>query len=260
MVRCSKVIVCCLMLLSFSLQALQNDNLNKRLTAEKQAILAGLHSELGHVRTETAVDIIGRGLTDDELYLIVEDMLKKDFAAHKELPKDKALAERVSALMRAHASFGRHQSRSLLDSIMRDAESRSVRNRAKNYKRKLDWFGTRNRVMADSEVYQSSQKLMTHRYLNLLNSPDQTMRRWGIEEMSRRGDLDEEVYSTLRRMLTEEVLNPINDTHLDVLAWMCKFLGQADRDNSRSLLESLAENENVHKKIKKYAKKMLAAR
>jgi hypothetical protein len=246
-----------LFLLSCGSQAqVAKNDLQARLQEETAIFKQEIESFRGASLIKTADLLTGSGLSDSDLYAVVEAKTKLLISEHDAKPKDKVVAEELNALIRALGSMGT-ASRELIAGLVESSGSSGIRNRAHRLHPKLDWFAKRNAIMQKPDTYQSGQDLMTHRYLNLLMSDDNVFGRWAMEEMARRGGAEPIVYDKMREILAQEKTSIKSDIHLDYLAWICKLLSQYDAANSAELLNSIKNNpakDKNAKKLKKYVK------
>ena len=186
------------------------------------------------------------------MYEQLEAEVEKSFNRHLANKKDKLEAQVLNSLIRAYASMGYPESEAWVVKLREDSKSRGVRNRAHRLVRKIDWFNLRNKYMNKVEYYEPEQKLMTHRYLGLINSGTPTLMRWAAEEINRQHGAEPEVYEAIRKVLKADVHSVQGDTHLDALAWFCKILKKFDLNDSKELLQTIAKDPKTHKKIVKY--------
>ncbi len=198
--------------------------------------------------------LVGSGITDDELYSIVEKRTKDEYSKHISNPRAKQVAKTFNALIRAYGSFGRSESRDFLINVVSSSRSRGVVGRAQRLYPKLAWFKKRNELMQDKTYYKEGQALMTHRFLGLVNDSDPTMRRWASEEIKRRGGTDGVVYNVMANTLKEEGKSIKSNSHLDSLAWYCKILAKYSSQEHGDLLLAIQSDSGYHKKLKKYAR------
>ncbi|PCK05281.1 MAG: hypothetical protein COA42_18485, partial [Alteromonadaceae bacterium] len=230
------------------------DALSKAQAAEINNFSQLLKSEKGDSLIATANLITGSGISDLDLLKQIGVMIDKAFSKHMQNPRNNDLGKELNALLRAHTSFGNNKSHDYLDRAVDRGKSSGVRNRALRLKNKVYWFKERNSTMQQADHYEASQHIMTHRYINLITSNNYSLRRWGLEELSRQENGEDIVFDTIRKILKKEMLQIRSNLHLDSLAWMCKTLARSDTENSRSLLTSIVKNRRVSKKLRKYAK------
>ncbi len=196
----------------------------------------------------------GSGISDDELYSVVEERTRNEYAKHISNPRDKQVAKNFNALMRAYGSFGKLESSEFIISVVSSSKSRGVSNRAHRLHPKLGWFKRRNELMQNKAYYKEGQDLMTHRFMGLINDSDPSMRRWASEEIKRRGGTEGVVYSAMANTLKEEGKNIKSASHLDSLAWYCKILAKFSPQEHGDLLLEIQSGGGYHKKLKKYAR------
>ena len=230
------------------------DALSKAQAAEINNFSQLLKSEKGDSLIATAKLITGSGISDPGLLKEVEVVLDKELTKYASSNKKKwREAEKLHVLLRTHASFGHPTSLNYISKALKHTKN-ITRARLRRLKPKVSWFKERNSVMQKADHYEASQHIMTHRYINLMESNNYSFRRWSLEELSRQKNAEPIVFDTMRKVLKNEMLQIQNDLHLDSLAWICKTLARSDAENSRELLESIAKNPRIHKKIRKYAR------
>ena len=197
--------------------------------------------------------ISGLGVTDAQLHQQIGQRIHSEYKRYKEGEKNRKQLNRIGALMRAYASFGRVDSQRLLIALSAKHQAKPVRKRALGLLRDLDWYVRRNEIMQKPESYKSGQSLMTHRFLNLLASEDQAMRRWSLEEMYRQGGAEKEVYDEMEAILRREAATAKAGVHLDFLAWICKIFVHFDSRQRGRVLAQI-RNGSFPSKLQRHAK------
>lgn len=228
-------------------------DLSSRLQAEADGYIEQITTLRGQPLIDTADLITGSGLSNAELYSAVEAKINILSAQHSAEPRRQLVAEELSAVLRTLASINPKSER-VINNLIATSTSRGVRNRGLRLLPKLYWFSERNNLMQKPDFYVPGQDLMTHRYLNLIESNDPRNSRWAAEEIDRRGSAEQVVYERMAEIVEQEYLNVKNDIHLDSLAWFCKLLAKYDTQNSATLLNTIRANPRSHKKLRKYAK------
>ncbi len=205
----------------------------------------------------SADEISGAGLNNTQLFDEVEKRLIQQHQAQLVDRKDQLLARQVSALTRTLASSGNYKYKASIDQIFRETRSNGVKRRAKRMKNKFDWYAKRNSIMQNMSQHIEGQDLMTTRLLNLINKEDNLLRRYGAEELSRQSHAEAAILQVIAERLENEHIDPQDNLHLDTLAWFCRILGQFAKEEYRPLLQGIADNKELRKKLRKYAKKAL---
>ncbi|PCJ97572.1 MAG: hypothetical protein COA42_24525, partial [Alteromonadaceae bacterium] len=214
--------------LSLETKSADLNALSKAREAEINDFSQRLKSETGAALLATADLITGSGISDLGLLKEVEVVLDKVFTKHvSNRKKDKRVAEELHRLLRTHASFGSPTSLNYINKTINQTK-KAVRTRARRLKPKVSWFKERNSIMQQADHYEALQHIMTHRYINLILSNNYSVRRWGLEELSRQENAEPIVFETMRKVLKNEMLQIQNDLHLDSLAWICKTLARSD--------------------------------
>lgn len=232
------------------------NDLASRLQAEIDGYKQSIATLRGQALMGSADLLTGSGISDSQLYAVVEAKTKELIAEHEAKPKDKIVAEELNAVVRALGSMS-PKSKDIIVGLVESSSSSGIRNRAHRLHPKLDWFAQRNAIMQKPDFYQPGQDLMTHRYLNLFTYGDYRFSRWGFEELDRRGGAEPVVYKKMAEILVQQKDNIKDAEHLDYLAWITKLLSRYDSTNSAELLKSIKNDPRKDKffqKLKKYAK------
>lgn len=234
--------------------AVKSDNLKTRLQNELDGFYKAIQENTGSSLIVTADKISGAGLDDDKLFKLVDKKLNELLKQHLATPKNNEISLQINALLRSYVSSGKKESLIWADRLLNESKSRGVRNRALRIKNKLSWYQQRNAIMQNPEYYAPSQELMTHRFLNLLNSEDLPLARWGAEEIGRNGGSEAVVFDHMRAYVDSNARKTLTNLELDLIAWYCKTLKKFDLEKSKALLQGLSGDKSVHKKIRKYAR------
>ncbi|MES2822381.1 MAG: hypothetical protein V4732_02180 [Pseudomonadota bacterium] len=225
-------------------------DLDERLRIETEGFIKDISTLGGENLIKTADLILGSGISNKELYTAVDDKVTKNYQEHMNNPKDDIIAQELNSLIRALASIGPQAK----EVIMRldESKSRGIRERAVRLLPKLEWFSRRNSLMQKTDYYEQGQDLMTYRYLNLITSDDPVMRRYGAEEINRRGGAEAIVYKKMAERLEKDKGPIFGSVDIDAYAWFCRILRDYDSQNSSQLLSAITNDKTVPKKIKKY--------
>lgn len=242
--------------LAFAQEQGATNDLAARLQAEIATFKNDIATQRGDRLIDTADLLTGAGLSDAQLYSVVEAKTKELIAEHEAKPRDKIVAEELNAMIRALGSMN-PASKDIIVNLVESSSSRGIRNRAHRLHPKLSWFAHRNMIMQKTDFYLPGQDLMAHRYINLLVDADYNYGRWAMEELDRRGGAEPVVYRKMAEILEQQKENIKSPAHLDYLAWITKILARYDSANSAELLKSIKNDPRKDKffqKLKKYAK------
>ncbi len=228
-------------------------DLTERLRVEAEGFKHDIATLHGESLVEAANIIVGSGVSDPDLYKVVDAKVNEVYQEHLRSPKDKNIALELVSLIRAYASID-PQSRSLLEQILNVSKYRAVRERAVRLLPKLYWFAQRNSLMQKPDFYEPGQDLMTYRFMNLITSNDPVMRRYAAEEINRRKGAEPAVYQKMAEKLEKDKHSIGEGVDLDAYAWFCRILRDYDRQKWSQLLSALTNDPSVNKKIKRFTK------
>ena len=173
-------------------------------------------------------------------------------------PRDKALIPVMVSLLRALAASGSTDYRPALSQVLRESKSRSSRNRAKHVLTKISWYAERNKIMQNMKHHQSTQSLMSTRYLNLLNHYNRNMNRYAAAELYRLGNAEDIVLKRLWSALQSGVKQEKGSLHTDVMAWYCRTIVKLARNDYQERIKELIDDTTVNEKIRNHCSKELS--
>ncbi|WP_444882957.1 hypothetical protein [Microbulbifer sp. PSTR4-B] len=228
------------------------------LNQEIDSFIAELKGEDNFVLTKTANRITGSGLSDERLFDAAEQVLLEKHQANMTVAqRDEKVISEIVNLLRTLSSSGNTKYSPTINKIMRESGNRAIRNRAKHVLTKFSFYQKRNALMQNMEGHVATNSLHTTRLLNLLNSNDMIMQRFAAEEVVRDGAAETVIQEWFYRAVEKDVRQPVDKLHIDTLAWYCKALGTVNKSEYKEFLSSIADDRNVHRKIRRHVKKIL---
>lgn len=205
-----------------------------------------------------AREITSSGLSDVRLFDNVKTILENK---HQELltepDDDELLIYQTMTIVRTLASSGNDMYMPVLYNIMRESNSRGVRNRAKHVLSKIKFYRDRNAIMQNMDSHVDGQSLQSTRMLNLLKNDNLIMSRFASEEIVRKGSAEPAVQEWIAQRLEERVHKVQGKLAIDTYAWYCKVLGTVNKTKYADFLTTLINDKSVDSKIRKHAKKIL---
>ncbi|MFT2092407.1 hypothetical protein [Paraglaciecola sp. 2405UD69-4] len=247
-------------LLSLFSTTLLADDLTSRQTQEIDSYISKLINAEDDELYDLANTIRFSGLSDKRLFEKVAEILKKKHQQLLEIKKpDDQSVNQVKILIMALASSGNSEYWVTLNSILEASSNRNVRNRAHESMKNISFYQKRNTIMQNYDSLLENQSLQTKRTLNLLQSDDRKMSRYGAEDIHRIGSTDASVLEWMAAQLELQAHHAENKLHVDMLAWYCKALAKVDKEKYSPLLNKIIKDKSIHSKIRKHAKKALKA-
>ena len=234
------------------------NNIESQVNAEINNYIRGLQSSSLTEITRTADQISASGLSDKRLYNAVQSTLMEKHNQQLKTPKDKALIPVVISLLRALASSGSYNYQPAINQVLNESESRASRNRAKHVLTKISWYAKRNKIMQDMSHHESSQSVISSRYLNMLNHADMNMNRYAAEELYRLGSAEDVVVQRMWSAMQSGTKLEKGKLHTDVMAWYCRAIVKLAKNDYQERIEELVNGTSVHKKIRKHCRKELS--
>ncbi|AWF82903.1 hypothetical protein BTJ40_19920 [Microbulbifer sp. A4B17] len=228
------------------------------LNQEVDNYVAELKGENNSDLSKVANRITGAGLSDERLFDVVEQVLLEKHQANMTFAqRDDQVISQIVNLLRTLSSSGNTKYSSTISKIMRESGNRAIRNRAKHVLTKFSFYQKRNALMQNMDGHIDTNSLHTTRLLNLLNSNDMIMQRFAAEEVVRDGTAEVAIQEWFYKAIEKDVRQPVDKLHIDTLAWYCKALGTVNKNEYKEFLSSIANDRNVHRKIRRHVKKIL---
>ena len=235
------------------------NGLQSRLDNETSSFVEKINQQHDKELIKTADLIAGTGITDQKLFDALEVKINdtiEQYSTSKGKGK-RDLARELNALMRAIGAVGagKDETITIINSIRGASNSSGIRNRAHRLVPKLSWYKSRNKIMGSPENYQPNQKLMTHKFANLVASNQPRMGRWAAEEIFRRRGSEEIVYMKMMEAL-EKGKYTTDPVKIDMLSWYSKTLKKyySESESASELLSNISNDGIVHKKLRRYAR------
>jgi len=224
-------------------------------SAEVQNLLAGLESPSSVKRVNAAKIISRSGLTDQNLYAKVAELLQNGYAEGV----DPNHIDEMSWLCKALAASGNSDYRPLLEEVAANAPSDKLKKYARQSSGLIDEYAQRIEVLNATEDWDKSLSAEENRLINMLGSDNVRLKRDAAKMIVRRMKTDPKVFDAAAAALTEMGKNIREEnTYVDTMAWLCKALAASgDRKYAEVLEQLIASTSN--EKLKNYASRALNA-
>lgn len=189
------------------------------------------------------------GINDVELFDNIEVLLLASTG--------ETSSESKAWLLQALAFSGHEKYRPTLTKFVSDSESKKVRRHASKSLDILSQFSSWNRVIQADNAGLNRVELDNKRMENTIRSDDMVLVRVGASRLYKIKDPQLAIYGEVAKKIEDNYLRTLaNGDTADAVAWLCKAISVSGDTQYIALLERVA-NANVHRSVKKWAKKSL---
>ena len=191
------------------------------------------------------------GINDVELFDKIETLLLAS--------TDETSAEAKAWLLQALAFSGHEKYRPTISKFVNDTESKKVRRHASKSLDTLSKFSAWNAVIQANNAGLNRVQLDNQRMSNMIRSDDIELVRAGASRLYKLKDPQLAIYDEVAKKIEDNYLGTMSDSDTaNAVAWLCKSLAISGDTKYRPLLEKVM-NANVHRTVKKWARKSLQA-
>ncbi len=218
-------------------------------------LVAGIESSSRVQRVNAAKKITRSGITDQQLYEKVAEIIQAGY----QLPYEKDHADELAWMCKALAASGDEKYRSLLNEVATNASSVKVKRYAEQSSELIEQYAQRSLILNETDSWDEELTAEENRLLNMLKSDDVGLRRDAAKTVVRRVQVNPkvmaEVAATLERMSAEI---QEDNLYIDTMAWLCKALAASGESSYLPQLETLKATSS-NSKLRKYAGRAIDA-
>ena len=204
-------------------------------------------------QTQAAKDLAWAGLSDPELFELIETLLLEKYL----VVENKYAVDDTAWLTKALSYSGQEKYRATLETVTADSPQKKIRKHAQKSIPRLEKYSRWNPIIADTSNWNAAESDEINRYANMLRSDDLELKRIGAKRVHHT-----HAYATyLLDILDAEILESYREVSkdglfIDTVAWMCKALSGSRVEAYKPTIVEVSENAGSSK-LAKYASKYL---
>ncbi len=229
-------------------------------TAEINAYRKKIQSSEILTRIDAAKEITDSGLTDPELFDIINDILLKIYNSKT---ADKDHIEEITWLCKALASSGNSKYKKTLQEIYNNSNNTKVQDTALQNFNLVDYYALRNKEIAEKKYFDPDMPPEIIRAINMITSENISIKRDGARRIYRSKNVEEKVYDIVNEQLLQLYDKDPEDTNLiETTVWFCKVLASSGLPKYKPTLAEIADktlNKELQKQAEQSIKKLSAS-
>ena len=193
------------------------------------------------------------GLSDPRIYDPLEKLVSTEYRT-----KDKVVVRQVAYYIKGLSFSGLDRYKSILKQVQEEANSKKLKKYAKTALVRLDNHKKWNPVISSGLEATKAGRNNVQRALNMLESNILVLQKIGAKRIYFQFNSEAVLLKAAKKLLLASYQGVGSDrSRIDMVAWLCKALGNSGKKEYRPVLQEVADKAK-NRRVRKYASKYLS--